>query len=364
MKQECPLPIDWLDFLETGGTGPLEEHLHSCTSCQRVVELLQGQPALSASETAVDGVTALKANGVPGSPRQGQIWIARSPFDAHGYAYSLELKPLLLITSEPTSAAGDMWFRAAPLSTDLENATDSDLVLGRDGSGIGVDTRVILQMARRLAASQLEACFGQLNRDALQRIRDARQNVLAAEYAGAPLEGGDDPRLWANEQLAETMAVLAGYSWHVREDVAQAPEVKRTSDVLISDVSAGAKVFLGVLDRFHTAHAETAFAFRLAAKSAESHDVQHFRWQESAERLLIVSAVHEMWGGDYIRLKIERVAGLSDQIVVVSQSQSGRLTTEPFVPTVGAEVEFGKGHGLESLHAQRWELWQIQSGAP
>src|SRR5258707_9430712 len=46
MKTRCPLPIDWLDFVETGQPESLAAHLDDCSSCRVYVESLRGQAAV------------------------------------------------------------------------------------------------------------------------------------------------------------------------------------------------------------------------------------------------------------------------------------------------------------------------------
>src|SRR6266516_2876218 len=41
MKERCPLPIDWLEFIEGEGDSELQSHLESCLSCQALVTALR-----------------------------------------------------------------------------------------------------------------------------------------------------------------------------------------------------------------------------------------------------------------------------------------------------------------------------------
>src|SRR5437867_7729289 len=108
MMNICPLPIDWLDFVEGNVTPPLEEHLATCKPCQLLVAKLRANVAPNTSLELRNGVNrrGVRLESGPAAPRgAGDIrWSAPlKPFDA-----APERVPLLVL-SDPWSEAGAAW---------------------------------------------------------------------------------------------------------------------------------------------------------------------------------------------------------------------------------------------------------------
>src|SRR5712664_4034558 len=121
----CPLPIDWLEYLESdGGTKELTAHLPECQPCRLLVDELR-RDAANREPLRLSNPPATQWPRWPESVMEvatyGEIWwSARMP--------NGERRIPLLIVSDPWSEHGDSWYQVIPMSTDVENATALDLL--------------------------------------------------------------------------------------------------------------------------------------------------------------------------------------------------------------------------------------------
>jgi len=348
MSEGCPLPIDWLDFLDTGGSNLQKAHLVGCRSCSQLIELLKSQPDPQDSGSdwgSVESISLSRPNG--DKPRIGQVWLTHRLFDRQGVRYQLPRNVLLVVATEPIRARDEWWFHGVPLATDVESATDTDLVIEANGSSLSARFRAVVPLVKRVAASQCQGVAGQLTEEAVSWLAEGLGRTVPTLHAGAPLEGSDDPRLWANEELAEIVGILAGYRWHLREHAALADPV----------AYGESNVVIGSFKRISIAADEPVR--RLAAKTAMGDDIRRYRLEASATRFIVVTISHELWDGDFLRVRIDSAAGFDHPVKVVAHSERGTHSTEPFDPMPGLQLKLAPGHGLELLRADRWELWQL-----
>src|SRR5687768_4906612 len=110
----CPLPIDWLEYLEGAASGDFASHLRECRPCQLLVEELRrqvpGRPRLRLLRVpAADSWPRWQATqGV--SPSLGEIWWSRRT------SQDSERAPFLIV-SDAWAEGGRSWCDVVPIST-------------------------------------------------------------------------------------------------------------------------------------------------------------------------------------------------------------------------------------------------------
>src|SRR5690348_7916015 len=114
---ECPLPIDWLDWLEQPSDPRLTEHLEGCRSCQILVSLLRcNELELPALEPPA--ATAPIAFETPATrPAEGEVWVT-APANADGD------RAVVLVLDEQHHEFGRDWYEVAAADTAVERATE------------------------------------------------------------------------------------------------------------------------------------------------------------------------------------------------------------------------------------------------
>src|SRR4051812_9091158 len=80
---KCPLPIDWLEWLQEPPHPPPSEHLEGCRSCQILVSLLgRSELDLPALESPTNA-TSIAFEAPATRPSEGEVWVT-APADVDG----------------------------------------------------------------------------------------------------------------------------------------------------------------------------------------------------------------------------------------------------------------------------------------
>jgi hypothetical protein len=116
----CPLPIEWLDWLEEGSDpDPLASHLVECASCRALVAAIRGQRVDLQRESWLERVDRSLGRtldvAVPTEAVFGELWLTVAPEPDTDRA-------LVVVLDEGAAEEGHDWYEAAPVSTDTENA--------------------------------------------------------------------------------------------------------------------------------------------------------------------------------------------------------------------------------------------------
>src|SRR5947209_5154642 len=100
MDRRCPLPVDWLDFLENRPSSASAAHLGDCPSCKALLELLGSQPSLSKHGSELVGMTtpAWQWTASQGA-NPGDLWLCHATFDRRGYSYENDIRLLVVVIS-------------------------------------------------------------------------------------------------------------------------------------------------------------------------------------------------------------------------------------------------------------------------
>ena len=86
MTRSCPLPVDWLDFLDGVGELELADHLSGCSSCQVLVNSLRHDtPATVPADWAATFMGRTEAvwhEDRPTNPAPAEFWFSAADFRA------------------------------------------------------------------------------------------------------------------------------------------------------------------------------------------------------------------------------------------------------------------------------------------
>jgi hypothetical protein len=205
----CPLPIDWLDFVEGKRTSEMTAHLEICPSCREVVASLQRAPSPSSDWLQKLGPTepVVWEEKRPAEARPGQIWLSLSSFHLGNWGYADLNRLFLAVLDVGPEEAGSGWFQVAPLWIDTENADSTDLLLRPVDTTLGGHWRLTLGLQALVNRAQLDACVGELT-DSGRKLLSALEGQMPIERMGTEIESENDPRLRANAWLESAVALL------------------------------------------------------------------------------------------------------------------------------------------------------------
>jgi transcriptional regulator with XRE-family HTH domain len=203
----CPLPIEWLDWLEEGSDrDPLASHLVQCASCKALVTAIRAQRADLQRELWLERVDrSLRRTLEVAKPTEavfGELWLTVAPEPATDRA-------LVVVLDEGTTEEGQEWYEAAPVSTDTDNALAVDLLLAAADSSLDVPLRVRFEDQAVLAREQLESRVATLSADGKEILERALSGEVGESHWGVPLEAATDPRLSAFDPSSHVVQQLA-----------------------------------------------------------------------------------------------------------------------------------------------------------
>lgn len=213
MSDSCPLPIDWLDFLEDERSPEMEEHLRGCPSCREVLALVSEQAGTVPSPAWTEGLAGLMGARLTeervSSPAPAELWFSAGRWTFHDAEYRPPERSLVLVLSEALRETGDYsWYDVAPVRTDVEDALPTDFLVKAEESSFDCSLRVVLSLQCKVERSQLDSKVGSLAD--VDIVISALGDEASAGRWGNPLEGPEDPRLRWEASFAETIEALRG----------------------------------------------------------------------------------------------------------------------------------------------------------
>lgn len=210
----CLLPIDWLELLESGDEDSMAEHLSSCPTCRTIVESLRTDATSSGAFdpdwlSKVDLSSAPRwATSEPEEVRGGQIWLTRDSFKFDAVSYSDIDRVFVLVLDDPVKEYDWHWVDVAPLLTDTDSTTATDLLLSEDQTSLGVPLGAYMRYQTTLMTNQLDACVGELTRAGEHVLESLKTGCFDEARFGAQLESAGDLRLAQTEFLQEALGLL------------------------------------------------------------------------------------------------------------------------------------------------------------
>jgi hypothetical protein len=226
MMSICPLPVDWLDYLD-GERPDLKAHLDDCLACEAIAASLRSQPVNSLVNSYVDtswvqdyfGRTeAVWNEDRPAAPAAAEFWFSSSDFTFAAptntvstwpsYSYEGVDRLLLLVVSNPNTNHDMQWLDVVPVLSDVERAGETDVLFNAYENSLGAPWRALFAHQCKVAREQLDTRVGSLG--------EAGQIVLTAAFAGElderrwgpPLQHPGDPRAFLDADLEEGLARL------------------------------------------------------------------------------------------------------------------------------------------------------------
>jgi hypothetical protein len=281
VPMNCLLPIGWLELLESGDEGSMEEHLSGCPTCRAIVDSLKS--VASEGEFSNDWPSTLDlssspkwATSEPDEVRTGQIWLTRESFEFDTVSYSNIDRVFVLVLDEPVTEYDWQWVDVAPLLTDTDSATSTDLLLSTEQTSLGVPFAAYLRYQTLLMTNQLDACLGELTEAGSEVLAQVKAGSFDTARFGAQLESEADIRLTRTDFLRQTLeqlaAVYPAVAANAAEEVNTDPlEVGITpSETLQSAFDALQKHIADVVELRRAR--PPSFSTRLAAASKEDLD--------------------------------------------------------------------------------------------
>lgn len=234
MSNRCPLPIDWLDYLEGDRPEGVESHLHACPSCREALSLLEQQPGRVPSEDWAVGLAHLNAarlvEETAAAPAPAELWFSAGEWTFHDAEYRPPERSLVLVLSGSLQEDHDLsWYDVAPVRTDVEEALPTDFLLGEEESSFGSPLRLVLSFECKVERRQLESKVGALID--FDRVLMALGDKAEVRRWGNPLESAEDPRLHWETDFSATMEALRGpWLQHLEEAERVEEELSSKSD--------------------------------------------------------------------------------------------------------------------------------------
>jgi len=222
MTRSCPLPVDWLDYLDGEGEPELAEHLAGCRSCQALVASLQAHaPATVPSDWTdefVGRTDAVWHEDRPAKPAPAEFWFSAADFEldelfvapakhSKRFSYRDVDRVLVLVLSHPDEDHIG-WVDIVPVLSDVESATETDLLFSADENTLGAPWRALFAHQLKVARRQLDTRVGSLSELATRVLTAALAGDFDDRRWGVALEHPDDPRARLDEHLDEALRRL------------------------------------------------------------------------------------------------------------------------------------------------------------
>src|SRR5437762_1772922 len=118
MNFTCPLPVDWLDFIESGEPSALGEHLAYCRSCEELVNALRAAEGekVGSWRDRIDlskAVTWLVESATAWS--FGDLALSAASFDDDVISYENLNRLLFVVLDDGKEQDGRVWHQVAPV---------------------------------------------------------------------------------------------------------------------------------------------------------------------------------------------------------------------------------------------------------
>lgn len=228
MDQRCPLPIDWLEYLEGRSefTVGLENHLAECPSCRVLLATLKAAPVTTVKNDwaasfrgRLDGVWHEER---PQTPARAEFWFSSSGYELPreaplrkgggfalpSFSYENLNRTLLLVVGDPEPEHGFDWIDVVPVLSDVERATETDYIFCSAESSLGSPWRAMFAHQTKVAREQLDTRVGMLQGSGIQALHEVLNDADEETRWGLTLEDMYDPRAYEPDYFDESLRAL------------------------------------------------------------------------------------------------------------------------------------------------------------
>ena len=365
MTHPCPLPVDWLDYLSGTGDDELATHLVGCRSCRALVASLEQEMVIPDDwSAAFAGRTdATWSEERPARAEQREFWFSAPSFTmtyhaadvASGdlitrtFSYEDVDRVLLLVVSHSDDDHINGWHDVVPVLSDIERASDTDLLIGVDHNTLGTSLRALFAHQYKVTRDQLDARVGTLTADGADLLNAALAGTVPDECWGIPLEGPDDERARLDDELEEALLRLRT-PWALAlgdpETVAGAPPTP-APDMPADPFGDYIATVLDFVPREWEDTADRA----LAAAATETPGDRV--WELTAPNLHVVATLENDWDGNgdlLFRVRaLQADARWSVRVVVYLHGSEHPIASEPFDLETGETVRIASPAGATTF---------------
>jgi hypothetical protein len=342
----CPLPIDWLEYLEGAHSDELAAHLPTCLPCQVLVEELQreGRPQLRPARLPKPDIWPHWREAEQTPVAFGEIRWTTASLPTTRTPVS---RVSVLVLSNLWEEKGCLWCDVVPVSTDIENSTSLDLTLRRSDTNMGIPLRVLFRYQTVADARHLDHSIGSLTQEGGAVVRDALMGRASDERFGSPIESSDDPRVAIPEELGHTLRIIGQrYAQTIEAEDASAPF---------------GRILTFEMRRASLKRASAAQTLSLAA-STDTEQEKNYWVVEIPERGHIEGRVDHRYAADELLFVISEVLeeklglGMTAWISAWVEGHETLVRSEPFRPVVNRQVLIGRGLGVFPPEILRMQL--------
>lgn len=353
MTCPCPPPVDWLDYIEGAGGSAMTRHLEDCGSCRAVLD--QITPEQRATTTWAERfrfrTDAVWSEDRPAKPGAAEFWFSAASFDMNKTFISFDV-PLhdefsyrdvdrtlvLIIDTDETLDSG--WLDVVPVVSDIEAATDTDLIFTADENTLGAPWRAIFSHQCKISSAQLDTRVGALTDIGAHALAEALAGTAADKHWGSALQGPDDPRGRLGERFEQALVRLRTPWFLVTEAAGRQQSSGRqpADDLAPEPHDAGAKI----LWLHPAAPNEESYEYPLAAASSAIPAAS--LWVLDTERLKLRGKLEV----DYQQgLLLFLITAASFQNIVrirlAVRARNGEYHSAPFTPRTQMTVRIAQG---------------------
>ncbi|MGH2904056.1 MAG: hypothetical protein ACRDK7_10795 [Solirubrobacteraceae bacterium] len=304
MTYPCPLPVDWLDYIQGAREGSMTRHLGACGSCRKLLDQLGSQQPVSTAwaQEFRCRTDAVWGEDRPAKPAPAEFWFSSPSFEMdktfddfgipthNAFSYSnVDRTLVLIIDTSASDHHSDDWLDVVPVLSDIEAATDTDLIFTTEENTLGAPWRAVFSHQCKVSARQLDARVGALTDIGVLTLTEALAGTVAEERWGAVLHNPDDPRARSDERIEQAFTRLRTPWLLVTEAAEHAKSDGRPADELPGSM---------VPDRHEPQASETKILWlRSVAEGEESHEYP------LAAASIAIPAAH-LWALDDDQLKL------------------------------------------------------------
>ena len=367
MMRGCPLPIDWLDYLD-GDRPDLEKHLRECLTCQALIVSLRSQPIDSLqtnwAEPYIGRMEGVWTEDRPRMPAQAEFWFSSSNFelavrssDAQAwptFSYQGVDRTLLLVVGDPEVNHNVQWLDVVPVLSDVERATETDVLFEAGENSLGAPWRALFAQQCKVARDQLDTRVGSL--------WEAGQMVLAAAFGGdlddarwgVPLQHPGDPRAFLDPEYEEVLELLRT-PWMLVSEVAAGEGEQQIGPRLVplaSPEPGRAKTATNVftLHPVYQSRGELALAAASSAEDLKEH------WELDSPEFKLVGSLRVDYDEGVLYFVVKNVElKTAKQLRLHLVAFGERHPSAPFAPAPDISVSLAKAvpiDAVESLEAE------------